>query len=377
MDIIPLSMTFIISSACLSFSDTIPFYCFFKLIIGNNDIIQVYNHHLRRIGAAIFCNFNLGVSCMGEIKQAKEALNNVIYGKEGAVDLLFVALLAQGHVLLESVPGTGKTKLAKSFARIMDGDFNRVQFTPDVLPSDVTGIRFFNPKTQEFELRVGPVVSNVLLADEINRATPKTQSSLLEVMEEYQATIDGETIKVEAPFIVIATQNPVESNYGTFPLPEAQLDRFLLKIDLGYPSIKEEKRILQMYRTNDPYDEITASLTLADIRLWQSQLKQVTISEVVSDYLLALIHQSREHHDVELGISPRGMIALMRASQARAFMQERAYVTPEDVKVLAPYIFEHRLILTMEGSIKKTAREIVNEIIKEVAVPVEQGVEQG
>lgn len=314
---------------------------------------------------------------MGEIKQAKEALNNVIYGKEEAVDLLFVALLAQGHVLLESVPGTGKTKLAKSFARIMDGDFSRVQFTPDVLPSDVTGIRFFNPKTQEFELRVGPVVSNVLLADEINRATPKTQSSLLEVMEEYQATIDGETIKVEAPFIVIATQNPVESNYGTFPLPEAQLDRFLLKVDLGYPSEQEEKRILQTYRTNDPYNEITASLTLADIRLWQSQLKQVTISEVVSDYLLALIHQSREHKDVELGISPRGMIALMRASQARAFMQDRAYVTPEDVKMLAPYIFEHRLILTMEGSIKKTAREIVEEIIKGVAVPVEQGVEQG
>ena len=179
---------------------------------------------------------------MENIKLAKEALNRVIYGKEEVIELLLIALFAQGHVLLESVPGTGKTKLAKSFAKVMDGEFSRVQFTPDVLPSDVTGIRFFNPKTQEFELRVGPVVSNVLLADEINRATPKTQSSLLEVMEEYQATIDGETIKVEAPFIVIATQNPVESNTGTFPLPEAQLDRFLFKVDIGYPSKEEEKR---------------------------------------------------------------------------------------------------------------------------------------
>ena len=314
------------------------------------------------------------VEFMEKVNQAKETLNNVIYGKEEVVDLLFVALLSQGHVLLESVPGTGKTKLAKSFARIIDGEFNRIQFTPDVLPSDVTGIRFFNPKTQEFELRIGPVMSNVLLADEINRATPKTQSSLLEIMEEYQSTIDGETIKVEAPFIVIATQNPVESNYGTFPLPEAQLDRFLFKIDLGYPSELQDKRILQTYRTSDPYEDIATSLTLEEIRQLQSQIKEVMISEVVSDYLLGLIHQSRKHNDVELGISPRGMLALMRASQARAFMQSRDYVTPEDVKVLAPYIFEHRLILTMEGSIKKTARQIVKEIITEVAVPVEGGV---
>ncbi|PAV28648.1 magnesium chelatase [Virgibacillus profundi] len=310
---------------------------------------------------------------MEQVKQAKVTLNNVIFGKEEVVDLLFIALLAQGHVLLESVPGTGKTKLAKSFAKVMEGDFNRVQFTPDVLPSDVTGIRFFNPKTQEFELRVGPVVSNVLLADEINRATPKTQSSLLEVMEEYQSTIDGETIKVEAPFIVLATQNPVESNYGTFPLPEAQLDRFLFKIDLGYPSNEEEKRILHTYRTNDPYDEITASLTLEKIRMLQEEIKQISLSDVVTDYLLSLIHESRSHFDVELGISPRGMLALMRAAQARAFLQNRNYVTPEDIKELVPYIFEHRLILSMEGSIKKTARQVVNEIIKNVSVPVEAG----
>lgn len=224
---------------------------------------------------------------MGKINQAKEVLNQVIYSKEEEIDVLFVALLAQGHVLLESVPGTGKTKLAKSFAKVMDGAFSRVQFTPDVLPSDVTGIRYFNPKTQEFELRVGPVVSNVLLANEINRATPKTQSSLLEVMEEYQATIDGETVKVDAPFIVIATQNPVESNYGTFPLPEAQLDRFLFKINLGYPTAGQEKRMLQTYRTSDPYDDITGILTLEEIRIVQGQIKNVMISEVVSEYLLA------------------------------------------------------------------------------------------
>lgn len=305
------------------------------------------------------------------IDQAKEALNQVIYGKEEVTDLLFVALLAQGHVLLESVPGTGKTKLAKSFAKVMDGEFNRVQFTPDVLPSDVTGIRFFNPKTQEFELRVGPVVSNVLLADEINRATPKTQSSLLEVMEEYQATIDGETVHVDAPFIVLATQNPVESNYGTFPLPEAQLDRFLFKIDLGYPSINEDKAILHTYRTSDPFDRITPTLTLETIRELQEEMKQITLSEVVTDYLLKLVHQSRNHAEVDLGVSPRGMLAFMRAAQARAFLQNRSYVTPDDVKILAPYVFEHRLILSMEGSIKKTPGDVVNEIIQEVPVPVE------
>ncbi|MEN2465592.1 MoxR family ATPase [Ornithinibacillus sp. JPR2-1] len=310
---------------------------------------------------------------MENISLAKEALNRVIYGKEDVIDLLFTALFAGGHVLLESVPGTGKTKLAKSFAKVMDGQFSRVQFTPDVLPSDVTGIRFFNPKTQEFELRVGPVVSNVLLADEINRATPKTQSSLLEVMEEYQSTIDGETIKIESPFIVIATQNPVESNYGTFPLPEAQLDRFLFKVDIGYPTKEEEKEILSNYRTNDPYDAIHAVLSLEEIRTIQQEIKQIMISEVVNDYLLDLVHASRNHHEVELGISPRGMLALMRASQARAYLQGREYVTPNDIKTLIPYVFEHRLILTMEGSIKKTAEQVVNEILEAVPVPVEEG----
>lgn len=311
---------------------------------------------------------------MEKINKAKQKVNSVIFGKEDVVDLMFIALLAEGHVLLESVPGTGKTKLAKSFAKVIDGEFKRVQFTPDVLPSDVTGIRFFNPKTQEFELRVGPVASNVLLADEINRATPKTQSSLLEVMEENQTTIDGETIRVERPFLVIATQNPVESNFGTFPLPEAQLDRFLFKIDLGYPSLEEEKQMIQTYRTHDPYDDITPALTLSDVKGLQEQLEHVHLSEPVEDYLLGLVHGSRKHEDVEIGISPRGMLALMRAAQGRALINGRDYVTPEDIKYLVPFVFEHRLILTMEGSIKKTTKQVLAEILVQVPVPVEYGV---
>jgi len=305
------------------------------------------------------------------INQAKEKLNEVIFGNEHIIDLLFIALIAEGHVLFESVPGTGKTKLAKSFAKVIAGDFQRIQFTPDVLPSDVTGIRFFNPKTEDFELRVGPIVTNILLADEINRATPKTQSSLLEVMEEYQATIDGETVNVAAPFLVIATQNPVESNYGTFPLPEAQLDRFLFKIAIDYPSWDEEKAILTTYRTKDPFDTLESILHLDEILTLQKKVKTIDIADDVIDYILNLIHESREHPDIEVGISPRGMLALMRAAQARAYLNDRSYVVPEDVKLLVPYVFEHRLILTMDASLRKTAGQIVQEIIQNVAVPVE------
>ncbi|MFO1444106.1 MoxR family ATPase [Bacillus sp. Bva_UNVM-123] len=313
---------------------------------------------------------------MDVITHAKTDIKKVIFCEDEVLDLLFIALLAQGHLLLESVPGTGKTKIAKSFAKVLNGEFSRIQFTPDVLPSDITGIRFFNPKTQDFELRVGPIKTNVLLADEINRATPKTQSSLLEVMEEFQATIDGETMKIDRPFIVIATQNPVENNYGTFPLPEAQLDRFLFKIDLGYPSKEEDKLILQSYCQKDPFDKLSPSLTLDTIQSLQDKIQQVTISDIVFEYIIDLIHSSREHEDVELGISPRGMLALMRAAQARAYIKSREYVTPEDVKALVPYVFEHRLILTMEGSMKKTPQQIINEIMREAIVPVEYGVNQ-
>ncbi|HEY4599946.1 MAG TPA: MoxR family ATPase [Cerasibacillus sp.] len=308
---------------------------------------------------------------MKKIHKAKQALQQVIYGKETEIDLLFIAIIAGGHILFESAPGTGKTKLAKSFAKVMHGDFNRVQFTPDVLPSDVTGIRYFNPKHETFELREGPVVTNVLLADEINRATPKTQSSLLEVMEEHQVTIDGETVTVPQPFIVLATQNPVESNYGTFPLPEAQLDRFLFKINLGYPTREEEKEILQNYRLQDPYNELEVILEPEDILELRRQAKEVVLTDIVTDYLLDIVHETRTHSEIELGISPRGVLALMRAAQAKALVEEREYITPQDIKTLASYVFPHRLILTMEGAIKKTVDDIVGQILNQIPVPVE------
>lgn len=314
------------------------------------------------------------VGPISKISEAKSALRQVIFGQDDVIDLLFIALISKGHVLLDSEPGTGKTKLAKSFARVIDGDYRRVQFTPDVLPSDVTGIRFFNPKTQKFELRVGPVVSNVFLADEINRATPKTQSSLLEAMEEQQATVDGETIAISRPFIVLATQNPVETSHGTFPLPEAQLDRFLFKINLDYPSYDEEKDIMQTYRADDPYDELIPILSPDDIVAMQEAVSKVTLSEAVADYLLALVRTTRTHPDIDIGVSTRALLAFMHAAQASAFLNDRSYVTPDDVRTLAPYIFEHRLILTMEGSIKKTRRQVVQDILEQVEVPVEQGV---
>ncbi|MBA2175709.1 MoxR family ATPase [Halobacillus locisalis] len=289
------------------------------------------------------------------------------------VELLFTAILADGHVLLESVPGSGKTKLAKSFAKVMDGKFSRIQFTPDVLPSDVTGIQFFNPKTQEFELRKGPVMTNILLADEINRATPKTQSSLLEVMEEKQTTVDGETMKIDAPLFVVATQNPVEGNQGTFPLPEAQLDRFLFKLNMGYPSAEEEKNILLTYQRNEPMDELTSKIKLGDLLKLREQVKEVTLADDTLNYLLDLVRMTRNHTDVELGVSTRGALAFMRASQAKAMLNGRSYVIPEDVKYLAPYLFEHRIVLSMEGAIRKSNEQIVKEMIEQVPVPVEAG----
>lgn len=313
------------------------------------------------------------MSSIEKIHTAKEAIGQVIVGQENVVELLFVSLLGKGHVMLESVPGSGKTKLAKSFAKIINGDFSRVQFTPDVLPSDVTGIQFLNPKTNEFEMRVGPIKTNILLADEINRATPRTQSSLLEVMEEQQTTIDGITVSIPSPFLVIATQNPIESNHGTFPLPEAQLDRFLMKITMDYPSLEQEKEILNVNRTKDPLDEIISILTTEEIIKLQKEVTEVEVSEVVQDYLLALVRQTRNHVDIELGVSSRAALALMRAGQAMAFLRGRNYVTPQDIKELVRYVFEHRIVLSMEGSIRKTKSEVINEVVRTVEVPVELG----
>lgn len=298
-------------------------------------------------------------------------MSKVIIGKDEVVELLFISLLNKGHVLLESVPGTGKTMLAKSFAKTMDASFKRIQFTPDVLPSDVTGIQFFNPKEQNFELRPGPIMTNILLADEINRATPRTQSSLLEVMEERQVTIDGETLSIPGPFMVLATQNPIESQQGTFPLPEAQMDRFFIQIDLGYPTKEEEKEIMNKYRLGEPIKHMTSFFSKEEVMELQEQVKQVKVSSVVEDYILEIVQMTRNHEEIELGVSPRGTLALMRAAQGAAFVNGREYVTPEDVKKMAPYVLSHRLVLTMEGSLKKTNKQVVTEVLARVVVPVE------
>lgn len=305
------------------------------------------------------------------LRRSIQYVKQEIIGQDQAVDLLFVALLANGHVLLESVPGTGKTKLAKTVATVYGGQFRRVQFTPDVLPSDVTGIQFFNPKKQEFEIRYGPAFTNLLLADEVNRAAPKTQSSLLEVMEEQQLTIDGETLPVPVPFTVIATQNPVEQGQGTYPLPEAQLDRFLLRIQLDYPELEDERNILNTYKQAGNSSE--AILSPEIVLQLQQEVKSIHIADDVKDYLLSIVHASRNHPEVRLGASTRAALAWLKAAQAYALLHDREYVSPQDIKLLAKYILGHRIMLTMEGAIRKTKQEIVEEILANAAVPVETG----
>lgn len=313
------------------------------------------------------------MEALHKIKKAKEALNNVILGQEEAVDLVFITLLSGGHILLESVPGSGKTKLANALAKLIKGNFRRIQFTPDVLPSDVTGIQFFNPKTQEFEMRMGPVDTNILLADEINRATPRTQSSLLEVMEENQTTIDGETIQLTPPFFVIASQNPIESNQGTFPLPEAQLDRFMMMVKMDYPSYNNEKQILKNQRLTDPINDLSPHVTKEDIIALQKEVRKIEITDIVMDYLLELVRKTREHEDIEIGVSSRAALALMRASQSKALLEGKDYVTPQDIKLLAPHLFEHRINLSMEGSLRYNKEDIIQQLIESVPVPVEMG----
>ncbi|UII57198.1 MoxR family ATPase [Cytobacillus spongiae] len=308
-----------------------------------------------------------------KISRLKEEISKVIIGKEQEVELLAVALLFNGHVLLESVPGTGKTMLAKSFAKTIDGEFSRIQFTPDVLPSDVTGIQFFNPKEQEFELRPGPIVTNVLLADEINRATPRTQSSLLEVMEERQVTIDGHTIALKEPFIVIATQNPVESQQGTFPLPLAQLDRFFIKMQLGYPSFDEERALLSLHRGEGSAPQVSCIINRKEIKAMKAAAQNVRISDDIETYLLEIVRKSREHQAIELGVSPRGAIALMKAAQGKAYIQGREFVVPNDIKEMASFVLGHRIILSTEATLTKTTNHIIKDLLESTSVPVEEG----
>lgn len=307
-----------------------------------------------------------------QLERMQAAIGEVLFGKEETVELVMIGLLCRGHVLLEDVPGTGKTMLAKSIAKSIKGNFNRIQFTPDVLPSDVTGVEYYNPAEEKFQLRKGPIMTNILLADEINRATPKTQSSLLEAMEESQVTIEGQTLPIDAPFIVLATQNPIES-HGTFPLPEAQMDRFLLQIRTGYPTREEEKRMMERYRKEEPIEMLEPVMDLSDILEMQEQVKEVMLSEDVTDYLLNIVEATRNSEFIEIGVSPRGTLGFMRSVQAKAFIEGREYATPEDVKSLAQSVLAHRLVLSMEGEIRKTKDQLLLELLNGIEVPVEAG----
>jgi MoxR-like ATPase len=295
-------------------------------------------------------------------------VERVIVGKHLEVRMALVALLCEGHILIEDVPGVGKTMLAKAISRSVGCTFRRIQFTPDLLPSDVTGLSIFNQKTQEFEFRPGPIMAQVVLADEINRATPKTQSALLECMEERQSTIDGVTYPMPSPFLVMATQNPIEYE-GTFALPEAQLDRFMLRLRIGYPKAMEEIVILDEQKRTHPIDAVQQVLDVEELRLMQSAIKEVYVDQAVAEYIVRLVTATREHPDVYLGASPRGSINLYRAAQAFSAMEGRDYVIPDDVKSLAVAVLAHRLIVKSQASLREVDPDrIVREILASVPV---------
>ena len=301
-------------------------------------------------------------------------VERVIVGKHHEVRLALVALLCQGHLLIEDVPGTGKTVLAKAIARSLGCTFRRIQFTPDLLPSDVTGLSIFNQKTQEFEFRPGPIMAQIVLADEINRATPKTQSALLECMEERQATIDGVTYKMPAPFLVIATQNPIEYE-GTFALPEAQLDRFMLRLQLGYPQPLEEIVILDEQKRTHPIDDLAEVASIDELRAMQEGVREIYVDSAVSDYIVRLVNATRSHPDIYLGASPRGSLALYRAGQAYAALAGRDYVIPDDIKALAVPALAHRTIVKTAATVRDVdAALIVRELLD--SVPVESRLQQ-
>ncbi|NIS82115.1 MAG: AAA domain-containing protein [Anaerolineales bacterium] len=302
-------------------------------------------------------------------KRIVENVEKVIIGKTESVRMIVIGLLCQGHVLIEDVPGTGKTMLAKSLARSIGCAFNRIQFTPDMLPSDVTGVSIFNQKTREFEFRPGPILAQIVLTDEINRATPKTQAALLEAMEERQVTVDGVTHKTPQPFLVLATQNPIEYE-GTFPLPEAQMDRFLLRISLGYPLATDEIRMMEMQKIAHPIESLGQVVPVEELLSAQRDVRDVTISDEIKRYIVDLVDATRSHGEVYLGASPRGSLALFRTSQALAAIIGRSYVIPDDVKQIAIPALAHRLIVGSAARIREVdARAIVQEILDRVPVP--------
>jgi MoxR-like ATPase len=304
-------------------------------------------------------------------KRLRDNIQRVIVGKADVIDLAMIAMLCEGHVLIEDVPGIGKTTLAKAVARSLNCTFRRIQFTPDLLPSDVNGISFFNQKAQEFEFRPGPIFAQVVLADEINRATPRTQSALLEAMQERQTTVDGETMPLPKPFLVLATQNPIELE-GTFPLPEAQIDRFMMRIALGYPNEDEERAILTRFERSDPLNELAPVVEPAELITMQDAVRSIRVEKSVSNYMLTLCRSTRAAAGALLGVSPRGTLALYRASQARAAIQGRDFVLPDDVKQLAPYVLTHRIVVDGQSRLRgRKPENVLQDVLEKTAVPVD------
>jgi MoxR-like ATPase len=305
------------------------------------------------------------------IAKIRDNIQKVIVGKDEIIELTLVAILCEGHLLLEDVPGTGKTTLAKTIARSLGSTFQRIQFTPDLLPSDVTGIYYYNQKIQEFEFRAGPIFSQILLADEINRATPRTQSALLEAMQEQQTTVDIVTHQLPRPFLVMATQNPIELE-GTFPLPEAQLDRFLMKIGLGYPNEAEENDILLRFEQIDPLENLESVVDPQTILAMQAEVRHTRVEVSVRNYIVNVCRATRLHQDIDLGASPRATMALYRTCQALAAIKGRDYVLPDDVKTMAPHVLTHRLTIAAQTRLRgRKPEDIVSDVVNTIAVPVE------
>jgi MoxR-like ATPase len=303
--------------------------------------------------------------------QVRDNIKRVIIGKDETIDLMMIAVLSEGHVLLEDVPGTGKTTLAKSMAVSLGCTFRRIQFTPDLLPGDVTGVNYFNQKTQEFEFRPGPILSQVVLADEINRATPRTQSALLEGMQERQMTIDGLTRPLPRPFLVMATQNPIEFE-GTFPLPEAQLDRFLMRVALGYPTEEQENELLLRFRVDDPLETLEPVTDPATVQELIGQVRHIHVAEAVQNYVVTIVRQTRAYEEIDLGASPRATLALYRTAQARAAIAGRDFVLPDDVKTLAPYVLTHRVQINPQTRLRgRRPEEVLIDLVETIPVPVE------
>lgn len=298
-------------------------------------------------------------------------INKVIVGKEETARLLLTAILADGHVLLEDVPGTGKTKLAKTLAKSLTADFSRIQFTPDLLPSDITGLNIYDRQKNEFVLRKGPVFTNILLADEINRATPRTQAGLLECMEERQVTIDGETYQPGKPFFVIATQNPVETA-GTFPLPEAQMDRFMMKLSMGLPSREEELQILDRYMEKEPLTELTSVLTLEELEQAKAEANKIFVHKCIREYMVDIVNATRKGDSIVMGVSPRGSLAFLRCVKAYAYLEGRTYVTPDDVKAVAEPVLAHRIVLSYGYGKGSDTGSLVKQILNSTPVPTEE-----